>query len=189
MSQEPIKLRVARLAAFAGVVGAIIGSTLTGALAYVTTNKTIASNAAQDQIKFLRDQRLAVYSKIVTDNADVANRERALALEMDAAANDDAALHGAYDALARSIDQLRQDSFSVNLLGTKATTEAVRDLLEAHQDFYKSVADQVDAIASQPDGVNFSVGNAASYNEKVVPKLVEGTSAFLAAAQADLGVH
>lgn len=170
----------------AGIVGALLGGLLTGALALVTDERT----AAHDQASFLRDQRLTAYSKISIDNADVANAERALLLQMDARTIDANVIRADYAKIASALDQFRQDTYSVTLLGSRTAADSVSTLLQDHQSFYDSSMGQVTRLASLQTGSNnLSVGNADSYNKDFVPKIAHDVEAFISAAQADLGVH
>lgn len=189
MTTPSAEERAARVSARSALVGALIGGLLTGTATFAATWVTITKNANQDQLEFIRNQRLTVYAKISIDNSDAINAERDLAVGMDARNLDPDSLKSNEQKVATVIDQLRQDYFSVELLGSQKASDAVGRLLDDHEKYYFGSRELIDNVANQQTAANLSVGNIDSYNRNVAPKVAKDLTEFVSAAQTDLGVN
>lgn len=180
--------RTGRIAVLAAVVGAVFGSATTGAMSYLNTTTQLDRHAEQSQHEFVRDQRIALYSGVISHNSAAIIAEHRIVGLLEAQHVDANGLRAELKGLTEAVEQLRQDSIAIVFLGSQPCNKAVSKLLKGHDTYRAETAALAEAVITQPSGTNLSVGHAMKFNEETSEVLGDALAEFIVAAKADLGV-
>jgi hypothetical protein len=139
-----MQVRLARINAASGLVGALLGATVALVVALTqlsAQNAQIGKQVEQDQARFLRDNRLVAY----TDALDAYAQLNSHLAGMARAGSLDAQLQVANE-LREQAGMARRVSTRTQLLGTPEIQTATRELNKAYLDYLTVVIKDVGAL-------------------------------------------
>lgn len=111
--------------ALVGVLGALVGGAITGAVTYLSTTQQIKSTAAESRVEFYRKEKKDLYTALLTDAAATNQPIESYAADF-AGSNDprSADFNNAHRDVAPAVEKVRDDYNAIRVLGSSAVDSA-----------------------------------------------------------------
>jgi hypothetical protein len=117
---QPTEVKAAKIAAVAGVIGALLGAAGVAIPTYLTADRQIFAEDDRARVEYLRGERKATYAQFLL--SDSAANELLLQYE---------GFHSASDAEVRAaIKKLEEDMVAVRIIGSKEVSEIAQRLYD-----------------------------------------------------------